>query len=901
MDAAAAAVRAGAAAQRQRAPCRRPCARAAGGPYSHQSSAVRATCGQPAAAAAPAARSAARRLRSRAPGRVGLAGKVSGRHDKPARALPTAGGDPNPDVAVLRPLDLAALRRTVAAVAAVRRSALGSAHKTSLPLQSGERRLGACVSAEWADRRPCGAMGTGNKQAGADGQQGVWDPIGDPAPSSRNGQESCAAGVSVVGPPTICQRLPAEVRSTSAGRRENTDPNPEPAIAAAEGAGARPPAARPPAGWTIPAGSAPAAAGRPHGAAARGKASQDRVAARAAWGAGGGSAAAASRRRGSALMPASAAVTMTVSVPEAKGDAPPCKALQGCERSVDEPKRCSGGGLTEPKAVVAQGARAVDEAYPNPNPPPRPAWLLGAARGSWVGATGGGVEGVSTLWGDLWRGPDQRSETGSRMLPSLFGPARMPTGNAGPPAEGVRVSVKFCDAAPDGGRPTAGEAGAAGAEQGPAQTLDLRPRTRCDGQLLAGAASGSAEQPRALLTRSEAPRGSSDDAGLPEPTVRTQVMGQHQAEAQRSPKDPRDAGESGRAAVGEQAASGRSGDPLHRPSAAPARALTGADGGGRAVADACKKGLDAGFANNRTAPPGDSNDSARVPGKPVPEQHGEQGAGRAHAGPGSGSTAAALASALAALEREACDADCVGLGLGSGSTTAAAVSNASATYNPARSRSPEPGELLQGGEDIDGEPYPSLASLETAVAELGGSDSADAEQLLCRLEAEPAAPSLAHADTWAPDLARACTWAPDQTPGASAGTSGTRLPDESGRRGEAALGSGLGLTMGGDLWDALFPGGGPAAADVLAAEGLASGLGSSSGLETLGLEALGEPSGWQGDAAALDALVDELEALAAGAAGRSAVSTASGAQRQVHISLSHSPLLRVDTTTHAGA
>lgn len=815
-------------------------------------------------------------------------------------------------MAVLRPLDLAALRRTVAAVAAVRRSTLGSAHRKSLPLQSGERRLEACVSEEWADRRPCGAKGKGKQQAGADGQQGEWDPIGDPAPSSGNGQESCAAGVSVVGPPTICQRLPAEVRSTSAGRRENTDPNPDPATAAAKGAGARPPAARPPAGWTIPAGSAPAAAGPSHGATARVKASQERIAARAAWGAGGGSAAAAMRRRGSAVLPASAAVTATVSVPEAKGDAPPCKTLQGFERPVDEPKRCSGGGLTEPQAVVAQGAGAVDEANPNPNPPPRPAWLLGAARGSWVGAAGGGVEGLTSLWGDLWRGPDRRSETGSRMLPPLFGPARMPTGNAGPPAEGVRVSAKFCDAAPDGGRPAAGEAGAAGVEQGPATTLDLRLFTRCDGQLLAGAASGSAEQPRALLTRSEVPRDSSDDAGLPEPTVRTQVMGQHQAEAQRFPKDPGDAGESGRAAVGEQAASGRLADPLHKPSAARARARIGADGGGRAVADACRKGLDAGFANDFTAPPGDSDDSARVPGKTSPEQHGEQGAGRAHAGPGSGSTAAALASALAALEREACDADPVGLGLASGSTAAAAVSDASATCSPARSRKPEPRELLQGGDAGEGEPYPSLASLEAAVAELtGGSDPADAGQLLRRLEAEPAAPSLAHADTWAsdvaradtraPDLARACTWAPDQTPGASAGTNGTRLPDESERRVEAAFGSGLGLTIGGDLWDALFPEGGPAAADVLAAEGLASGLGSSSGLETLGLEALGELGGWQGDAAALDALVDELEALAAGAAGRSASSTASGAQCQVYITLSHSPLLIIDATIYADA
>ena len=124
-----------------------------------------------------------------------------------------------------------------------------------------------------------------------------------------------------------------------------------------------------------------------------------------------------------------------------------------------------------------------------------------------------------------------------------------------------------------------------------------------------------------------------------------------------------------------------------------------------------------------------------------------------------------------------------------------------------------------------GEAYASLESLEAAVAELAAVlGPADAERLLQRMESAPDAPDAAAAGLLQPD--------------------GPGFAEP-----QAGSGSGLG-GQGSASLDALFP---EAAGDMQGSGYLA------------GLETLAESADWGAGAAALDALVDELEALAAAA------------------------------------
>ena len=162
----------------------------------------------PVAKAPRPAAAAVRRLSAMAPGRVRLgragsggAGRrgPGGAAARAGRAKPSAlgalGACGDPDVAVVRPEQLAALRRTLAAMGA--RASRGSDPVPGSPLAS------APAAAAW----------------GAPHSQGV---VGERAGPGAGGQ----GGAAGFGLPAIFQRLPAQVRRTAAGRRENQGPQP---------------------------------------------------------------------------------------------------------------------------------------------------------------------------------------------------------------------------------------------------------------------------------------------------------------------------------------------------------------------------------------------------------------------------------------------------------------------------------------------------------------------------------------------------------------------------------------------------------------------------------------------------------------------------------------------------
>ena len=191
-------------------------------------------------------------------------------------------------------------------------------------------------------------------------------------------------------------------------------------------------------------------------------------------------------------------------------------------------------------------------------------------------------------------------------------------------------------------------------------------------------------------------------------------------------------------------------------------------------------------------------------------------------------TAAALTAAIAALEREASGDHLLGLGVDPDMILPHAAGCAPGASAGARPGAAVGARHSGGGVPASGrgaagrEAYASLESLEAAVAELAaGLGPADAERPLQRMESAPDAPDAAAAGLLQPD-----------GPGLA----------------ELQAGSGTGIEgQCSALLNVLFA---EAAGDMQGSGYLAE------------LETLAESADWGASAAALDALVDELEALA---------------------------------------
>ena len=798
-DAAAALRRASVGAQRQQAHSlqfRLPAAkRALHGKHLQRAAAPVAVPPDPAAAAV-------RRLLSRAPGRsqLGRAGlgeaglRGSGKAAARAgRAKPAAPGGlaslGDPDVAVLQPEQLAMWRTLVAVGAsATRRSdpLTGSSHPVKGPSLAS-----ACATAA------CGAHSS----------QGLGEGRAGP----RAGRQHEAAGF---GLPAIYQRMPAQVRRTAAGQRENTDPNPKPYPVAGAGKSSIPSAATaapaearavsvvpdptlpaataaaPAEAWIIPAGPEPASRTAPRAENAQGRALSSRVS--KARGCGAGRKAGESKCQSApAALPAAAAVDAARPAPSA-ADAAAAAGKRGAKVESDPAAQPGSSSLDKP-AVAGEGRPEQNHrrsgANPEPTPPPRPAWLLGGASGSWEAAGRESCLRGTPLWGDLWRGPDL-----GQVEPDHAGDALLYE-SAGPPADasGLRICVTVHN------------------RRDESQALA---RDAC--QVAGAGSAGDAEQERAECPGAGPSEGGAHALpGSPAPAAQGRsAMEPHPAPLQRCAvrSDPC----CGDNAEGEQAArqvpgAGTLASSLHS-AAMPTSDLRA--GGGSEEAQARGHAGTGGAARLEPDPTGAEADGVTA---------------------ASECTTAALTAALAALEREASGDDLLGLGLNpstslpraAGAPSARAGMRRGTAVGERRTGNPVPGTSRGAAA---GEAYASLESLEAAVVELAaGLGQADAERLLKRLESEPGARGAAAVGSLHPD--------------------GLAVTSASAGCGAAGSGSGLGR-QGGDMWDVLFP----------EAAGGVQGSGYLAGLETLA-----ESADWGAGAAALDALVDELEALAAAA------------------------------------
>lgn len=711
---------------------------------------------------------------------------------KPAGAL---GDLADPDVAVLRPEQLAALRRTLAAV-------------------------GACA-ARGPDPVPGHSLASAAAAAAASAAHHSQGSVGEWAGHGA-GRQREAAGF---GLPAIYQRVPAQVRRTAAGARENTDPNPDPDPVACASKSSRPPAAAaapaearavlaaqkpalpaaPPAApadaWTIPIATGPASKPAPragHAQAASGRVCKPRVCAA------GRRVDESNRQAAPAALPVVTAVSATLPASFAV-DAAPAAGRCSAEPAPHPDARQTSGSPVESAAAGAgrpehkRGAGgAHPERDPAPKPPPRPAWLLGGASGSWEAAGRESCVRGTPLWGDLWRGPN----------PGQAGPnhAEQPLlwGSAGPSVDagGLHVAVTVRNGHDESPALAGGLAGDG------RQELAAHPGAwPCEG----GARARAGSPVPAPQGRSAARRGSPP------------------AEARAVRPDPLlccSDGAEGAPAAGQLPGAGARALPP-RSAARPASDLKAGHGSKGAQAHGTG-GCGGGAGGSAVA----GADLAQDPGGLAQDP----GAGEADgATAASGCTAAALAAALAALEREASGDDPLGLGLDTALPPAAGAPGASAgiAHNKAGGER-DRGAFVPGSSRgaAGGEAYASLESLEAAVAELAaGLGPADAERLIRRMDLAPAAPDAAAANSEQPDGPAAA----------------------SARAGCAAAGSRSGR-QGSDLLDVLFP---EAAGDVQGSGYLA------------GLETLAESADWGAGAAALDALVDELEALAAAAGGPS--------------------------------
>ena len=751
----------------------------------------------PAALAPGPAAVAVRRLPPRAPMRfrLGRAGSGGAGLEGPGKAAARAGrakqagelGDlADPDVAVLQPEQLAALRRTLAAVGAC--AARGSDPVPGPSLAS------TAAAAALVARHSRGSVG---------------ERAGHGAGRQREAAE--------FGLPAICQRLPAQVRRTAAGARENTDPNPDPdpvpctgkasrapdatvapaevrksVLAAPEPTLPAAPPAAPAAAWTIPVAPGPAskpASRAGHMQAASGRVCKPRVrgagrrAAESDWQA--APAAPPAVTAGSAAPPAPSAMNAApVAGNCSAGPAPEPDTQQGS----DNPDESAAAGAGKLKHERGRGsARPKRDPMPKPNPkpnsPPRPAWLLGSASGSWEAAGRESCVRGAPLWGDLWRGPDPgqagRLPAEDPLLWESAGPSR--------DAGGLRMTVTVRhthDTSPvlaKGACQAPGAGLARGVQQEPAAHPGAGP---CEGRAHAppGSLGSSLAQDRAVRSDLLLP-GCGDGAEGAQAAGQLPGTGTETASLQPAARPVAELGAG------------------HGSRGAQAHGIVGSGGGagGSAVAAA---------------------DLAQDPGGLAQDPGAGEADGVTAA---SGYTAAALAAALAALEREASGDDLLRPGLDAALPPAAGAlgATAGAAIGECQRGATMPG-LSRGA--AGGEAYASLESLEAAVAELAaGLGPADAESLIKRMELAPAAPDATAVGSVHPDGAAAASVAAGSVSG----------------------------RQGGDLLDVLCP----------AAAGDLQGSGYLAGLETLA-----EAADWGAGAAALDALVDELEALAAASA-----------------------------------
>ena len=406
----------------------------------------------PVAKAPRPAAAAVRRLSAMAPGRVrlGRAGSGGAGRRGPGKAAARAGrAKPlalgaledcrDPDVAVVWPEQLAALRRALAA-------------------------MGACA-ARGSDPEPGPSLASVPAAAacGAPHTQGV---VGERAGPGARGQRGAAG----FGLPPFFQRLPAQVRRTAAGRHENTDPISDPDPVPGASKSFRPPAttaapaeARSPRvaqantaarvcccarrGVTIPI--APEPASKPAQRAEHGRAASGRVCKSRVPGAG--------RKAGGSKCQAPAALPVTVVANVAPPAPPAADAAPAAREHGARPERgpaAERGGDSLDKAAVAGNGRADHdrgrgganpERNPEPKPPPRLAWLLGGASGTWEAAGRESCVRGTSLWGDLWRGPDlcqaQPNQAAEPLLRDMTGP-RVDAG-------GLRVRITVRDSHDD--------------------------------------------------------------------------------------------------------------------------------------------------------------------------------------------------------------------------------------------------------------------------------------------------------------------------------------------------------------------------------------------------------------------------------------------------------------------
>jgi hypothetical protein len=781
-------------------------------------------------ARAPGTEPVAARLARRAPARAARARALppraagAGRGAAPRRPVGTGPGDP--DVAVLRPAGLAALRRMIAAAAV--------AVPRALPLPDAAPHPAEQTAAAAEHDLAVGGAGT---------QQGPGPPRALEAaqarslPRAEHGRPVRSDAAQLAGCGDVRESEAAAPRAqlpagppppAAAAGRENMSPNMRTA--------ARPCATTAPSGWTIPVRRGRAAAPAPLVRPAQGKGAPGRARPSAA----------PSRLRAPVPAATTVLVTVTQSTPACDGalagaepgELPLARPQAPAARSADGAPQAARSGRS---ANFDQGASA-DHADPaRPGPAPEPAWLLGAARHTWSAGVPGGVRdavGASPLWGGLWRGPDLDARAPACMPPPLFGPApapvacaaRQPGAAAAPPARPAPEQVRTSAPAAVQAALPAGAAGA-GSPAGQARRgTEDPPEPAC----AAGPPGGSAP---ALSPR----RAGSAQAGQERPSL--------------------DAAPGGAAMAGGSAAGAH--DPITTP-LAPRAGRHGLDTARGSSAGAAADG-------GRCAAARSASGGAH-PG-PAATQAPSAAAGAAERCGGLTRTAAALAAALTALEREAsCEAllgPCAEPAAGArssapGSPSASARASAGSPGRTLRARAAglasgagSPAEGLGSG----GGSYASLACLEAAVAELAaGGGASHVKRLLARLD--PAAA------------------ASDQALAGGGDEAGQAPPHAGAARGAAVAGPG---PPSGDLWDALCPARPSARAAAPPAGWGEQALGSpgrdrdraaaldalADELEALSAAAAGGPKeGPFADPAVSDCSdLDELEALAAAAAG----------------------------------
>jgi len=640
-------------------------------------------------ARAPGTEPVAARMARRAPARAAraraLPPRAAGDGRGAAHRRPIGTGPGDPDVAVLRPAGLAALRRMIAAAA-------GAAPRAQ-PLPD---------AAPHPAEQTAAAAEHDLAVGGAGAQQGPGPPRASEAaqarslPHAEHGRPVSSDAAQLAGCGDVresqaaapCAQLPAgPPPPAAAAGRENVNPNTGPA--------GRPCMTTAPSGWTIPVERGCAAVPAPLTRPARHKSAPGRAK----------PAAAPSRLRAPAPPPPAAVVTVTVAQSAPACDGAPAGAAPG------EPPPA------RPQApVMRSGGGAVDPADPAcPWPAPESAWLLGAARHTWSASVPGGVRdaaGTSPLWGGLWRGPDLGARAPACMPPPLFGPApapvacaaRAPGAAAAPPARPAPEQVRSsAPAAVQAALP----AGAAGADSPAGQArrgTEDPPEPAC----AAGPPGGSAP---ALSPR----RARSAQAGHERPSLEAAPGGAAMAGGSAAgPHDPITTPLAPRA--------GRHGLDTVRGSSAGAAA----DGGRCAAARSASGG----------AHPG-----------PAATQAPSAAAGAAESGGGLTPTAAALAAALTALEREASCEALLGpgaepaVGARSSAPGSPGASVHASAGSPGRTLRARAAGLARGagspaeGLGSGGGSYASLACLEAAVADLAaGGGASDVERLLARLD-----------------------------------------------------------------------------------------------------------------------------------------------------------------------